>query len=162
MCARKVSSVSGDARRALQICRYAIHLIQSSTDPSKLISVDVVLKAVRELSSSPALLSLMNASVHQMLFLVCIIKQTRKTGISDVVLVDVIIEHMRVCKTQGVVSPTPMELFDIASELGEYKWILVESNKGMDRSKKLRLNMMEEDVMMVLHKSIEPELQNLL
>ncbi|KAJ3223381.1 Origin recognition complex, subunit 1 [Clydaea vesicula] len=62
-CAKKVSAVSGDARKALDICRRAVEILQSKIlqdeSPTEVITFEIMQEAVKELFSTSALQFLM-------------------------------------------------------------------------------------------------------
>ena len=55
--ARKVAAVSGDARRALDICRRATEIAENRKEGKKLMGMMDVSSAVQELFSSPLILA---------------------------------------------------------------------------------------------------------
>lgn len=102
LCARKVSSVSGDARRALDICRLATVILERTADKcmyakyqlnfcSKIncwnhlatIGAEIVSQAIHEMYSSPSIRVIMSASLHQKLFIHSFIGCTRESGIGE-------------------------------------------------------------------------------
>lgn len=134
LCARKVGSVSGDARRALEICRYAISItekdaLKNSSSSLDKVDVNVILRAIKELNASPTLLALHGASLHQMIFLASIIKQIRKGGLSDVDFDDVLYEHLRICTAQAVEHPTFTQLQSLAFSLAHFGWVIMENKR---------------------------------
>ena len=106
LCARKVGAVSGDARRALEICRLAVEIFEQDQqdrqsqvlDPSSVeqqeksdkITMDTVNRAVREMMSSPAVACIRSASLHQQIFLAATVKSIRRSGIGETIFGDVI------------------------------------------------------------------------
>jgi len=125
VCARKVGSVSGDARRALEICRYALSLKTTTVD------VNVILRAVKELNASSSLVSLASATVHELILMASIVKRIRLSGVSAVDLSDVVDEHLRICETQSIDNPPINALLELANSLSHYGWIIVESKRKL-------------------------------
>ena len=57
LAARKVAAVSGDVRRALDICRRATEIAENRKEGKKLVGMIDVRSAVQELFSSPLILA---------------------------------------------------------------------------------------------------------
>ena len=57
--ARKVAAVTGDARRALDICRRATEIAEERKEREKLVGMMGVSSAVQELFSSPLIMAVM-------------------------------------------------------------------------------------------------------
>lgn len=104
--------MSGDARRALDICRRAAELSQleqSSTPRKKTISTTVVLAttmkhinlALKEMFASVKLAALRALSVYEKLFLRAIVSEARARGLEEVRL-DRCMQHMyALCSLEG-------------------------------------------------------------
>ncbi|CAG8658983.1 8295_t:CDS:2, partial [Paraglomus occultum] len=90
--ARKVSAVSGDARRALEICRRAVEIIESKktlpehSKSNAQVTINIIEQVVKEMSSSPTIAFVSNASIHQKIFLWSLLQRTRVTGLAEVEL----------------------------------------------------------------------------
>jgi origin recognition complex subunit 1 len=67
LCARKVAAVSGDARRALDLCRRAAELAQKH---GRSVGLEDIRSALAEMSSSPIVAAMENCALHEQLFLV--------------------------------------------------------------------------------------------
>ena len=148
LCARKVGSVSGDARRALAICRRAIELAEEtsieSTDEE--ISCDLIQKVILEMYSGPGIQAIRKATLHQRIFLVSIFRASRVEGKPEVAFGDVAFEHSRICQMQALAAPTRADLVSVCSFLHSYRLIQCELNKMGDPLQKLRLAVSEEDL----------------
>ena len=123
---RKVAAVSGDARRALDICRRAVELAEeeSFTDlgkenrapdtPSKtpgrqrddvdvaktkrgIVTIATVKRAIQESTSTPLAAHLRSCSLACKVFLAALLARLRKTGITESTLADVVDEARRLC-----------------------------------------------------------------
>ena len=57
LAARKVAAVTGDARRALDICRRATEIAENRKEGKKLVGMMDVSSAVQELFSSPLIMA---------------------------------------------------------------------------------------------------------
>lgn len=89
---RKVAAVSGDARRALDICRRAAEIADSSADASQpLPSVNIihVQQALTELVASAKVQAIKNCSRMEQIFLQAIVAEMERTGIEETIFLDV-------------------------------------------------------------------------
>ncbi|KAL9031717.1 MAG: hypothetical protein Q9196_000265 [Gyalolechia fulgens] len=122
---RKVAAVSGDARRALDICRRAVEIAETDVEensnpllmtPSKRnrpnekrggevsqgrgkkpgqVTIGTVKQAINEATSSSLQLYLKSLPLSSKLFLAAILAKTRRSGVSECVLGDVVDEAKR-------------------------------------------------------------------
>jgi len=118
---RKVAAVSGDARRALDICRRAVEIAEAEaateqnpllTTPSKrkkhaaaekrgnekpkgTVTITTIKQAISEATSSPLQQYLKSLPLSSKLFLAAILARTRRSGVSECVLGDVVEEANR-------------------------------------------------------------------
>ncbi|RPA85870.1 P-loop containing nucleoside triphosphate hydrolase protein [Ascobolus immersus RN42] len=129
--ARKVAAVSGDARRALDICRRAVEIAEESaggqplgtrmpTTPSKhgrapksekdkgRVTIGVVKQAIQESVSSPLQTYLKSLPTSSKVFLAALLARMRRSGVAENVLADVVDEAERMVK----MSTTSATLFD--------------------------------------------------
>ena len=88
-CARKVAAVSGDARKALDICRRTIENFQKlkQQDPSSALdSIDIraVEATLKEMFASSYIVALKKASFHQKLMLVSFTLKARQLGVAEI------------------------------------------------------------------------------
>jgi len=114
---RKVAAVSGDARRALDICRRAVELAESEllsqsapNTPSKSgkgdkiskslgrVTIATVKRAINEATTSPLQQYLRALPLGAKVLLAALLAKTRRTGIGESVLGEVIDEAKRMCK----------------------------------------------------------------
>lgn len=129
---RKVAAVSGDARRALDICRRAVEIAESEMSqnpllntPSKRkskglstplarnggetrdgkersgqgkVTIATVKQAINEATSSPLQHYLKTLPLASKLFLAALLARTRRTGVSECVLGDVLEEAKRLAR----------------------------------------------------------------
>lgn len=98
---RKVASVSGDARRALTICRRAVEIAEKefiskepNTDDNDTYYVQIshISKAINETVNTPILLFLTNLSFASKLVLVSILLRMKRSGLAVNTLGDIIDE----------------------------------------------------------------------
>lgn len=159
LCARKVSSISGDARRALAICRRAIELLEESSLKLKKenISVKLIQKVMADMYTGPAVQSIRKASLHQRVFLVSMYRVTRSNGKQEVEFGEVCNEHERICHLKGLFCPTSRDLVSVASFMSSFHLIHCETNKMGDPYQKMRLIVSEDDLVMALRADKENE-----
>ncbi|KAG4025583.1 hypothetical protein MFRU_054g00120 [Monilinia fructicola] len=111
---RKVASVSGDARRALDICRRAVEIAESESlsipnTPSKtpgreerkgkgVVSIATVKKAINEATTSPLQQYLRALPLVTKLFLAALIFRLRRAGTGECLMGEVVDECRRMAK----------------------------------------------------------------
>ncbi|KAK9768150.1 Origin recognition complex, subunit 1 [Basidiobolus ranarum] len=157
-CARKVSAVSGDARRALDICRRAVELVETAHkgdqaktngQPIAQVTMSMVDKAIKEMYASSNVKFIQNASLHQKMFLVSLNYQLRKGGLPEVEFGEVANYHIQICRLNNLEPPNTSDLAAICASLGAARCLLVEAGR-LDLHQRIRLNVAEEDVTMAL------------
>ncbi|KAG0138536.1 P-loop containing nucleoside triphosphate hydrolase protein [Tuber indicum] len=128
---RKVAAVSGDARRALDICRRAVEIVEYSSNkegdeqapssPSRRkgggvsspsrggglkaggrVTIAVVKQAIQEATSSPLQMFLKTTSLSSKIFITALLLRSRRSGVGEGVLRDVLDEAERIVRMQGV------------------------------------------------------------
>lgn len=121
---RKVAAVSGDARRALDICRRAVEIAEYSAKvgeapgtPSKRrngvvvsppkggggrVTIAVIKQAIMEATSSPLQMHLKTTSLAGKIFLAALLVRSRRSGIGEGLLRDILDEAERIVRMQGV------------------------------------------------------------
>ena len=97
--AKKVSNISGDARRVLDICRYAHlpyerpmqHLLTQNRRAVELVRplkktarIPDVQQVVKDMQNSPTAAFLRELSFHERVMLVAVIKCVRKEGVEEI------------------------------------------------------------------------------
>ncbi|KAG0090979.1 Origin recognition complex, subunit 1 [Podila epicladia] len=154
--ARKVGAVSGDARRALDICRRAVEIVESNSlknsdeggDPEQ-VTIRTVDQAIKEMFASPNVRLIQTASLHQKLFLVALTSKLRRLGLAEVEFSEVAHSHLQMCRLHHIEPPLLSDLSAICASLGSSRCLLVESGK-QDIHQRVRLSVSEEDVIMAL------------
>lgn len=175
--ARKVASVSGDARRALKICRRAVELAEADVkaadkDPSEL-SVQIlhINKAISETTNSPVAYFITGLSFVGKLLLIGILTRKRKSGLPENSLGDVIDEMKQIvtmnsAKNQSTFLIEDKSILDILyedfiirpkgfafvlNELIEAGIVLQEDAKS-ERMSAIKLNIADEEITSVFKK----------
>jgi len=116
---RKVAAVSGDARRALDICRRAVELAEADVlesgdfpgTPSKsamkgrkppkslgIVTIATVKRAITEATTSPLQQALRSLPLASKILLAALLVKTRRTGISESVVGEVLDEAKRMAR----------------------------------------------------------------
>lgn len=111
---KKVAAVSGDARRALDICRRAVEIAESESlttpnTPSKtgkgekiggrgIVTIQTVKRAINEATTSPLQQYLRALPLSSKVLLAALLARTRRTGIGESVLGEVVDEAKRIAK----------------------------------------------------------------
>lgn len=83
---RKVASVSGDCRRALDICRRATEIAEEKNTGSKKIEVNFahINQALSEMFASPKVRAIKNCTKFEKVFLQAVASEIQRTGIEEV------------------------------------------------------------------------------
>ncbi|KAF9174651.1 Origin recognition complex, subunit 1 [Mortierella sp. AD010] len=165
--ARKVGAVSGDARRALDICRRAVEIVESNVqkveaqrrkaaeknpfedigpapEPEQ-VTIRTVDQAIKEMFASPNVRLIQTASLHQKLFLVALTSKLRRLGLAEVEFSEVAHAHLQMCRLHNIEPPMLSDLAAICASLGSSRCLLVESGK-QDIHQRVRLSVSEEDI----------------
>ncbi|KAI9034392.1 P-loop containing nucleoside triphosphate hydrolase protein [Hyaloraphidium curvatum] len=149
-CARKVASVSGDARRALDICRRAVEIadLSASGDVSKMknkINAQNLMSTFNEMYASANVTFVKHAPLQQKLFLVALATRIRRSGLYEVPFHEVAEEHIRLCQMHKFEVPNGSQLSAICANLGTSRAIAVEDIR-LDLYRAVRLVLSEQDV----------------
>ncbi|KAF9112976.1 Origin recognition complex, subunit 1 [Mortierella sp. AM989] len=169
--ARKVGAVSGDARRALDICRRAVEIVESNIQKAEVqrrkaaekdpfadlgpapeveqVTIRTVDQAIKEMFASPNVRLIQTASLHQKLFLVALTSKLRRLGLAEVEFSEIAHAHLQMCRLHNIEPPMLSDLSAICASLGSSRCLLVESGK-QDIHQRVRLSVSEEDVIMAL------------
>ncbi|KAI9227922.1 MAG: P-loop containing nucleoside triphosphate hydrolase protein [Piptocephalis tieghemiana] len=95
LCARKVGAVSGDARRALDICRMAVELAEMEVKErggrleDARVTIGLIHKAIRDMFATPAVACVRDAALQEKMFLTAFLKSLRRTGTGESTLGEV-------------------------------------------------------------------------
>lgn len=83
---RKVASVSGDCRRALDICRRATEIAEEKSTRADQIEVNFahINQALSEMFASPKVRAIKNCTKFEKLFLQAVASEIQRTGIEEV------------------------------------------------------------------------------
>lgn len=200
---RKVAAVSGDARRALDICRRAVEIAETNASDDRLletpsrrnkgqdtplvqratgrVTIGIIKQAISEATSSPLQLYLKSQPLASKLLLAALLARTRRSGIAESTLGDVIDEARRLTQLSEELpvkdflslqnniiapelssngrdkiplAPRVLAIGEAAMELMEAGVIGLEPRKG-ERTGKLRLNIAEDELRLALKDDTE-------
>ncbi|XP_076934868.1 origin of replication complex subunit 1A-like [Bidens hawaiensis] len=159
---RKVAAVSGDARRALEICRRAAELadyrVKSSTSLPKtgksLVGMSEVEAAIQEMFQAPHIQVMKSCSKLSKIFLAAMVHELYKTGMSETTFEKLAQTVSCLCTNNGITFPGWDTLLRIGCKLGESRILLCESGAS-HRLQKLQLNFPSDDVSFALKDSKE-------
>lgn len=153
LCARRVSAVSGDARRALDICRQAVEIVERQAKERKgekpLVTPAIISQVTKSIFASPVMMIIKRACLHQKIFLISVVNELRRSGIGETSFGCVSNEHLSLCRIYNIERPTISNLSAICSTLGGIKCLIVEGGRA-DLYGRVRLNVNEEDIIMAL------------
>ncbi|KAK2722828.1 hypothetical protein QYM36_003128 [Artemia franciscana] len=161
--ARKVAAVSGDARRALDICRRATEIAElkpndgqingslksPSKSPSKkklaLVGLKHVDMAIREMFTSPQIEAIRNCTEQEKVFLQAVTSEFQRTGIEEAVFQNVIPHHRALCTFHGFRMPVITDLLTLCSRLGAMRLLITEHGRN-DLFQRIRINVSADDI----------------
>jgi len=170
-CARKVASVSGDARRALDVCRRAVEFVHDDNAaadpdaPKKLGTIQHIDRALKEMHATSTSQTIRTASKQEKIFLCSVLTlvtpfyysfyfyfsiiflfhQLRTTGATETCFIDAARRHQAMCRMHHVTVPNISNIALICSRLGASRVLLTDASSE-DFSQRIRFNVTESDV----------------
>ncbi|KAF8624427.1 hypothetical protein AX17_007136 [Amanita inopinata Kibby_2008] len=154
--AMKVSSISGDARRVLDICRRTVELVQSARKTARTADVKEVIQAMQ---NSPTAAYLRDCSFHERLMLASLVKCIKREGVDEIKWREIQNQHliyMNVLPSESdsLRKPTISELTMVLDSLVATRAMLVEDGPAVDRKpdgeRRVLLNLEQAEVERVL------------
>lgn len=163
---RKIAGVSGDARRALDICRRAVELTENEGKATK-VNINHVKRAISESTNSPIHIYLQTLPVAGKIFLCAVLARVRRSGVVENSLADVLEETERLIKLSSHAELYTRILFggnrvrmagflNAVNELVE-GGILVQQMMRGERSANVRLSIGEEEIKSALRGDVDVE-----
>ncbi|KAL5290488.1 ORC1 family protein [Megaselia abdita] len=152
--ARKVAAVSGDCRRALDICRRATEIADSNTKSKDNVQVSMihVTQALNEMIASPKVQAIKSCSKLEKIFLQGVIAEITRTGVEETVFINVFSQVETIARFLGhPVPPTGMCL-KVCSRLASQRLIIGEQSRS-DIFQKIILNVSKDDIHFALQVS---------
>uniref|UniRef100_A0A182RE54 Origin recognition complex subunit 1 n=1 Tax=Anopheles funestus TaxID=62324 RepID=A0A182RE54_ANOFN len=153
--ARKVAAVSGDARRALDICRRATELADDQarkTDESVTVSMTHVQQALTEMITSAKVRTIRSSSRMEQLFLQAVTAEVMRTGIEECNFLGVYSQLEALAAFSGVGVPNPGRAMGICARLTASRILICEGGRN-DIYQKILLNISTDDVHFALQAS---------
>lgn len=169
--ARKTAAASGDARRALDICRRATEIAERKAltggapkSPTKsprkspvkrdktrvqveLMDVD---QAIKEMFSSPMIMAIRSCSEMEKFLLKGVIAEFMRTGLEEAVLSRVIEQYGSIARFEGYQPQSISEIMLMLNRLAQQTLILTEHSR-QDLAMRVRLNISMDDVTYALN-----------
>lgn len=160
-----MAAVSGDARRALEICRRAAELadyrakkllpIPNSAAAGKmLVRMADVEAAIQEMFQAPHIQVMRSSSKLSKIFLAAMVYEGHKTGMSETTFDKLAITVSCLCTSNGEKFPGWDMLLKVGCKLGECRILLCEPGVK-HKLQKLQLNFPSDDVSFALKDSKE-------
>ncbi|XP_019448316.1 PREDICTED: origin of replication complex subunit 1-like isoform X2 [Lupinus angustifolius] len=157
---RKVAAISGDARRALEMCRRAAEIVDyrmkklnsnpdSVTIGKGLVGMADVEAAIQEMFQAPHIQVMRNCSKLSKIFLTAMVHELYKTGMGETTFEKLAMTVSRLCISNGEEFPGYDTLLQVGCKLGECRVILCEPG-AKHRLQKLQLNFPSDDVTFAL------------
>ncbi|XP_071534634.1 origin recognition complex subunit 1 isoform X2 [Panulirus ornatus] len=152
---RKVAALSGDARRALDICRRATELAEtkkmstnhpdSPTRKAALVEMLHVDQAIKEMFTSPKISAIRSCSLMEQFVLRAIVAEFTRSGLEEAVFGQVLQQFVSLSIFEGIEPCCTSEVMMIVNRLTSQRLILTEHSRN-DLSLRLRLNISTDDV----------------
>ncbi|KAI0034757.1 P-loop containing nucleoside triphosphate hydrolase protein [Vararia minispora EC-137] len=147
--AMKVSGISGDARRVLDICRRTVELVHANKRAAVVNDVQQVIKVMQ---NSPTAAYLRDCSLHERIMLAALLKCMKKDGVDEIRWEDVQRQH---CNYTGLLAgtdesgrvPSTAELTVVLdSLLASHALLMEDGGRKMDTDRRLLLNLEQAEV----------------
>lgn len=153
--ARKVSAVSGDARRALDICRRAMEIAEARHAEN--ISLQDVTEAVSEMIASAKVQAIKHCSKMEQIFLQAVSAEVTRTSVEEVYFKDAYRQLEALCSFDGIEVPTVTEILAVCARLGASRLLICEHSRN-DIYQKILLNVSIDDIHYAVHElNLQPE-----
>ncbi|KAL2712977.1 origin recognition complex subunit 1 [Vespula squamosa] len=147
--ARKVSAVSGDARRALDICRRATEIAE--LHEREKVTMEDVNEALLEMIESSKVQAIKHCSQMEQMFLQAVSVEVTRTGIEEACFKNIYNQLCSMCSFEGIKIPTSTEILAICGRL-EASRLLIRDNVRMDIHQRILLNVSADDI----HFALQP------
>lgn len=161
MAASKVAKISGDARRALQICHRAAEIALASAEdggPVNPVAIETINAAAAELLSNHQISAIAEAPPYEKAFMAAVYMQLRATGVGDTPFDRVFTRFEGICRTKLHDSPSRTEALTVCNRLGDVGLLDVEAVRD-ERYPVVGLTVQEDDIKVAL--SDDPHLASL-
>jgi len=143
---RKVAALSGDARRALDICRRASEIAESEAgDPKAAVTISHVQEALNEMISCPKVRIIKSLSKMEKFFMQAVCMEIERTGMEEVVFQGVYHQLKTLASLHGSQPPTFDRAMAISVRLNASRLLICEHPRK-DIWQKVLLNVSADDV----------------
>ncbi|CAG8448360.1 4976_t:CDS:2 [Diversispora eburnea] len=149
--ARKVSSITQDARNALCICSRAVGILESLVKKDDTVNNKVTIEIIKEAikkTITPWSRYIRKCSFQAKLFL-CSLYLLRKDEKLEIEYKDIAEKFIKLCKGKDIPQPTYTEISDIAYDLASSLILIMDPSKDICASVDFNAN--EEEVQIVLN-----------
>ncbi|KAK9510347.1 hypothetical protein O3M35_005152 [Rhynocoris fuscipes] len=142
--ARKVAAISGDARRALDICRRAVETLDGNE--GKTISVFDIDKVISGTFTGIRVQAIKNCSRMGKFVLRAIRDEVSRTGVEETTFNSLFNQLITICTLEGIApEPNPGDVSKVINYLTESGLILAERDRK-DLKRKVSLNVSPDDI----------------
>ncbi|XP_022907331.2 origin recognition complex subunit 1 [Onthophagus taurus] len=148
--ARKVASISGDARRALDICRRSAEFAELEGN-NTLVSMIHVDKALNAMITQPKVQAIKCCSRIQQLILQAVVAEVERTGVEETTFCDIYTMLISIAALDGFQMVAQTVVLRSISRLGACRLLLTDQ-KSNDYDQKIILNVSSDDVYYALRK----------
>ncbi|XP_030750638.1 origin recognition complex subunit 1 [Sitophilus oryzae] len=146
--ARKVASVSGDARRALDICRRAAEIAENEANEQQ-VNIMHINKALSAMITQPQITAIRRCTRLQKLLLQAIVAEIERTGVEETTFFDVYRMLESCCALDGFKMVSSTMAQKAVMQLGSCRLIITEQ-KCSNIYQKIMLNVSVHDVYFAL------------
>ncbi|KAJ8955846.1 hypothetical protein NQ318_005391 [Aromia moschata] len=148
--ARKVASVSGDARRALDICRRAAEIAEAE-GKGQLVGMGHVIEALDAMITQPKVRAIKNCSRLEQLLMQSIVAEVERTGVEETTFADVFKMLLICAAIDGFRMVSTTTALTSVARLSASRLILTDQ-KCSDITQRIVLNVSVDDVYYALKK----------
>lgn len=152
--ARKVAAVSGDARRALDICRRATEIAEAGQQAKgeiHIVSISDVQQALTEMIASAKIQAIKSCSKYEQMWLQALCSEVARTGVEECLFLGIYSQFESITAFNGIKTPNPGQALGICSRLGASRLLITEHCR-QDLYMKVLLNISSDDV----HYALQP------
>ncbi|KAH8276499.1 hypothetical protein KR026_003964 [Drosophila bipectinata] len=143
--ARKVAAVSGDARRALDICRRSTEIADADSANVKCVTMLHVQQALAEMIASAKVQAIKNCSRLEQIFLQAVAAEVTRTGVEETTFMGVYTQVETIAAFMGAAVPAPGRALRLCAKLGAERLIISEHSRN-DLFQKILLNVSADDI----------------
>uniref|UniRef100_A0A1A9ZNE4 Origin recognition complex subunit 1 n=1 Tax=Glossina pallidipes TaxID=7398 RepID=A0A1A9ZNE4_GLOPL len=142
----KVAAVSGDARRALDICRRATEIADSSKNKEICVNILHVQQALSEMIASAKVQAIKKCSRLEQILLQAIAAEVTRTGVEETYFMGVYTQFESIANFMGgILIPSTGQVLRLCSKLGAERLIICEHTRN-DIFQKIVLNVSMDDI----------------